>query len=89
MFVIKQNKYYNNGDFDDTRYNSRIGDIAIFFNLLFFKLINQQKQFNRQNNRNQGRIDKIDNVWGDKFEFIVFYNIINNVINSIDNYGVD
>ena len=46
-------------------------------------------QLNRQNNRNQGRTDKIDNAWGDKFEFIVFYNIINNATNSTDNYGVD
>jgi len=43
MFAIKQNKHHNNGDFDDTRHNPRTGDIATFFNLLFFKLINQQK----------------------------------------------
>ena len=89
MFAIKQNKHHNNGDFDNARHDPRTGDIATFFNLLFFKLINQQKQLNRQNNRNQGRTDKIDNAWGDKFEFIVFYNIVNDATNSTNNYGVD
>ncbi len=78
MFAIQQNDGNHDGNLDDSRQDPRAGDISAFINLRLFKLINYQKKFDGKDQRNQRGADKVDHAGGDKFQAVIFDNVISN-----------
>ncbi|SUG99945.1 Uncharacterised protein [Salmonella enterica subsp. enterica] len=62
--------------FYDPCQNTGTGDISTFIDLCFFKLVNNQEKFYRQNKRNERGADKINDPGRDKTQIIIFNSII-------------
>ena len=89
MFAIQQNDGNHDGNLDDSRQDPRACDISAFINLRLFKLINHQKKFDGQDQRNQRGADKVDHAGGDKFQAVTFDNVISNAAKRPNDNGID
>lgn len=75
--------------FYDPCQNTGTGDISTFIDLCFFKLVNNQEKFYRQNKRNERGADKINDPGRDKTQIIIFNSIIQDAPDGSNNNRVN